>query len=89
VPVVNQIEVHRYFRNDAARAACANYGIAVEAWSPLGHGSVLEDPTIAVIAADHDKTAAQVILRWQIQHGHIVIPKTRQRQRMRRRPQIR
>jgi 2,5-diketo-D-gluconate reductase A len=82
VPVVNQIEVHPYFRNDAARAACANYGIAVEAWSPLGHGSVLEDPTIAVIAADHDKTAAQVVLRWQIQRGHIVIPKTRQRQRM-------
>jgi len=82
VPAVNQIEVHPYFRNDAARAATRRHGIAIEAWSPLGQGHVLEDATIADIAADRDKTVAQVILRWHIQHDHIVFPKSMHRERM-------
>jgi len=82
VPAVNQIEVHPYFRNDAAREATRRHGIAIEAWSPLGQGHVLEDATIADIAADRDKTAAQVILRWHIQHDHIVFPKSMHRERM-------
>ncbi|WP_219418965.1 aldo/keto reductase [Pseudonocardia nigra] len=82
VPAVNQIEVHPYFRNDAARAASAAHGIAVEAWSPLGQGAVLDDPVVGRIAAERQKTPAQVVLRWHIQHGHIVIPKSTRRERM-------
>lgn len=81
-PVVNQIEVHPGFNNDAARAACARHGIAVEAWSPLGQGKVLGDAVIGEVAARNGKTPAQVILRWHIQHGHIVIPKSMHRERM-------
>jgi 2,5-diketo-D-gluconate reductase A len=82
VPAVNQIEVHPHFANEAARAGSSGYGIVVEAWSPLGQGKELGDPAIARIAADHERTVAQVILRWQLQHGHVVIPKTTHRERM-------
>ncbi len=81
-PAVNQIEVHPYFANSAARAACARNGIAVEAWSPLGQGNELTDPVIGRIAAARAKSPAQVILRWHLQHGHIVIPKSMHRDRM-------
>jgi 2,5-diketo-D-gluconate reductase A len=81
-PVVNQIEVHPYFRNDPARAASVHNEIAVEAWSPLGQGKILDDATIVRIASDHDRTPAQVILRWHIQHGHIVFPKSTHHERM-------
>jgi len=81
-PVVNQIEVHPGFNNDAARAASASHGIAVEAWSPLGQGKVLKDEVISGIAREKDKTSAQIILRWHIQHGHIVFPKSMHRERM-------
>ncbi len=83
MPAVNQFEIHPYFNNDAPREACARYGIAVEAHSPLGHnGAPLSDPTIASIAAAHDKTVAQVILRWHIQNGIIAIPKSANPDRM-------
>ena len=82
VPAVNQIEVHPGFNNDAARVATARHGIAVEAWSPLGQGKVLSNETITQIAARHGTSPAQVILRWHIQHGHIVIVKTMHRERM-------
>lgn len=81
-PVVNQIEVHPGFNNDAARNAAMSRGIAVEAWSPLGQGRLLENTAIRGLAARKRKTAAQVILRWHIQHGHIVFPKTMHRERM-------
>lgn len=81
-PVVNQIEVHPGFNNDAARAASASHGIAVEAWSPLGQGKLLDDAVLGALAASKGKTTAQVILRWHIQHGHIVIPKSMRRERM-------
>jgi 2,5-diketo-D-gluconate reductase A len=84
VPVVNQIEVHPHFRNDSARAASTRYSIAVEAWSPLAQGRLLEDRTIAEIASDRNRTPAQVILRWHVQHGHVVIPKSTNVERMRR-----
>lgn len=83
VPVVNQIEVHPYFRNDAAREASRCHGIAVEAWGPLGQGRLLEDEVISKIARARGKTAAQVILRWHLQHGHIVFPKSSSAARMR------
>ena len=81
-PAVNQIEVHPYFRNDAARHASQRHGIAVEAWSPLGQGKLLDDATIGRIASDHDKTPAQIILSWHIRQGHIVIPKSMRAERM-------
>jgi len=83
VPVVNQIEVHPYFGNEAAREATLRHGAFVESWSPLGQGGgELEDPVLAKIAADHGKTPAQVALRWQIDRGDIVFPKSTHRERL-------
>ena len=83
VPAVNQIEVHPYFRNDAARAASARHGVMIEAWSPLGQGTVLQDSVIAAIARTSGKSVAQVVLRWHIQHGHAIFPKSTHEERMR------
>jgi 2,5-diketo-D-gluconate reductase A len=82
VPAVNQIEVHPHFANREATAATVRHGIAVEAWSPLGQGKELDDPAIAGVAKAHGRSIAQVILRWHLQHGRIVIPKTTHRPRM-------
>jgi 2,5-diketo-D-gluconate reductase A len=82
VPSVNQIEVHPFFRNDAACAASRRHGTAVEAWSPLAQGQLLHDDAVAEIATGHGKTAAQVVLRWHVQHGNIAIPKSMHRARM-------
>jgi 2,5-diketo-D-gluconate reductase A len=82
VPVVNQIEVHPYFRNDAARAASRRHGMAIEAFSPLGQGKLLADATIGKIAANYGKTPAQVILRWHVEHGHVIFPKSMHHDRM-------
>ena len=76
VPAVDQIEVHPYFTNDEVRGYCAEHRIAVEAWSPIAQGGVLQDPTITTIAERVGKTAAQVTLRWHLQLGHIVFPKS-------------
>ena len=82
-PTVNQFELHPYFTNDAARTGSARHGIAIEAHSPLGHdGKPLGDAKIARTAADHGKTTAQIVLRWHIQHGHIIIPKSARPERM-------
>jgi 2,5-diketo-D-gluconate reductase A len=82
-PTVNQVELHPYFTNRAACAASAQHGIAIEAHSPLGHdGKPLTDATIARIAADRGKSTARIILRWHIQHGHIIIPKSARPERM-------
>lgn len=83
VPAVNQIELHPYLANQAVRAAAARHGVALEAHSPLGHdGKPLDDETITGIAASRGKSSAQVILRWHLQHGHIVIPKSARPERM-------
>ncbi|MFJ9848036.1 aldo/keto reductase [Streptomyces sp. NPDC101150] len=77
VPVVNQIELHPQFQQAESRAAHARHHIATEAWSPLGQGrGLLEDPTIAALAEKHGKTPAQVVLRWHLQLGNVVIPKS-------------
>ncbi len=76
VPAVNQVEVHPYFTNDAVREYGRQHGIATEAWSPIAQGAVLDDPTIGEIAQKVDRTPAQVVLRWQIQRGDIVFPKS-------------
>ena len=75
-PAVNQIECHPYLTQDDVRAFCAEYQIAIEAWSPLAQGLVLDDPTIVSIAKAVGKTPAQVVLRWHIERGDIVFPKS-------------
>jgi 2,5-diketo-D-gluconate reductase A len=82
VPVVNQIEVHPYLTNEAARAASLERGVKVEAWSPIARGNVLDDPVITEIAEQHGKTPSQVTLRWHVERGDIVFPKSMRRQRM-------
>jgi 2,5-diketo-D-gluconate reductase A len=76
VPAVNQIEVHPYLTNEAVRSYDREHGIATEAWSPIAQGAVLEDPTITEVAEKVGKTTAQVVLRWHIQRGDIVFPKS-------------
>ena len=76
VPAVNQIEVHPYLTNEAVRDYGREHGIATEAWSPIAQGGVLEDPAITQIAEKAGKTPAQVVLRWHIQRGDIVFPKS-------------
>jgi 2,5-diketo-D-gluconate reductase A len=76
VPAVNQIEVHPYLVNDQVRAYDEDHGIATEAWSPIAQGKVLDDEVITRIAKSVDKTPAQVVLRWHIQRGDIVFPKS-------------
>lgn len=75
-PVLNQIELHPRFQQTALRAAHAQRGVQTQSWSPLGQGQLLSDPTIAGIAAKHGRTAAQVIIRWHLDSGLIVIPKS-------------
>jgi 2,5-diketo-D-gluconate reductase A len=82
VPAINQIEVHPYFGNESARAANANHGVATEAWSPIAQGAVASDPTIGEIATGLSRTATQVTLRWHLQRGDVVIPKTNTPSRM-------
>jgi 2,5-diketo-D-gluconate reductase A len=76
VPAVNQIEVHPYFTNEEVRAYDKAHGIATEAWSPIAQGKVLDDEVITGIAKALGKTPAQVVLRWHIQRGDIVFPKS-------------
>lgn len=85
VPAINQIELHPFFQQPEVQAADAELGILTQAWSPIGgitfyretgHTSALEDPTIGGIATAHGKSPAQVMLRWHLQHGRQVIPKS-------------
>ena len=85
VPAVNQIEVHPYFQQREVQDFGAEHAILTQAWSPIGgitfyrdgsHGSTLEDPVIGNIAGAHGRTPAQVMLRWGLQHGRSVIPKS-------------
>jgi 2,5-diketo-D-gluconate reductase A len=75
-PAVNQIEVHPYLTQDDVRTFCAEHQIAIEAWSPIAQGQVLGDPEIATIAERTGKSPAQVVLRWHIERGDIVFPKS-------------
>lgn len=82
VPAVNQIEVHPYLVADELRAFNRAHGIATQAWSPIARGRVMGDPVIGRIASQHGRTPAQVTLRWHIQRGDIVFPKSTHRKRM-------
>ncbi len=76
LPSVNQIEVHPYFTNDDVRRFGEDNGITTEAWSPIAQGKVLDDPTLTEIAERVGRTTAQVTLRWHIQRGDVVFPKS-------------
>lgn len=83
VPVVNQVEVHPYFANEAVRSATARHGAHVEAWSPLGQGGgELTDPAVLAVAEAHGRTPAQVLLRWALDRGDIVFPKSLSKARL-------
>jgi 2,5-diketo-D-gluconate reductase A len=75
-PAVNQVELHPYFLNDEVRAYGEEHGIRTEAWSPIAQGAVLDDPVITEIAGRLERTPAQVVLRWHIERGSIVFPKS-------------
>lgn len=76
VPAVNQIEVHPFFTNEPVRAYGRAHGIATEAWSPIAQGKVLDDPVITRISKALGKSPAQVVLRWHVQRGDIIFPKS-------------
>jgi 2,5-diketo-D-gluconate reductase A len=75
-PAVNQVELHPFLTQDELRAFCGEHQIAVEAWSPIARGRVLDDPEIRQVAQQHGRTPAQVVLRWHIEEGRIVFPKS-------------
>jgi 2,5-diketo-D-gluconate reductase A len=75
-PTINQVELHPYLQQDELRAWHSRHGVATEAWSPIAQGAALHDDRIEAIAARIGRTPAQVILRWHIQLGNIVIPKS-------------
>ena len=75
-PAVNQIELHPYFQNRDVSGYGEEKGILTEAWSPIAQGKVLDDGTVTDIAAELDRTPAQVVLRWHIEHGNVVFPKS-------------
>ena len=76
VPAVNQIELHPYLQQDALREFHAEHGILTEAWSPIAQGEVLDDPVLTEVSTELGKTSAQVVLRWHVQLGNVVIPKS-------------
>jgi diketogulonate reductase-like aldo/keto reductase len=75
-PAVNQVELHPRFQQAGLRREHEELGIVTEAWSPLAQGAVLDDPVIGKIAANHDRTPGQVVLRWHLQIGNVVFPKS-------------
>ena len=81
-PMVNQVECHPYFQQQALLTYCQAHHIVMTAWSPLGQGKLLDDPVLIEIAKKHHKTTAQVILRWNIERGVVVIPKSTNAQRI-------
>jgi len=83
VPAVNQIEVHPYFAQNDVRAFDASHGIATEAWSPIAQGDVVDDAVLTEIGEQHGKTSAQVALRWHVERGDIIFPKSSNPDRMR------
>ena len=82
-PAVNQIELHPRLQQHASREYARSRGIEIEAWSPLGQGTILDDPAIGKIAAAHGKSPAQIILRWHLEQGHTVLSKSVTPARMR------
>ncbi|OKL46648.1 oxidoreductase [Boudabousia liubingyangii] len=88
VPHVNQIQVHPYFREDALREYCRKLGIVVEAWAPLSRGDIVSDELVVAQAERLERTPAQVVLRWALERGDVIFPKTTSPQRMQENLQI-
>ncbi|WP_155594061.1 aldo/keto reductase [Lysinibacillus cavernae] len=82
IPVINQIEFHPHLTQEEVRAYCGDKGIQMEAWSPLMNGSLLEETLIQELASKYDKTPAQIVLRYDVQHHVVTIPKTMTPSRM-------
>lgn len=82
VPVVNQIELHPRFQQRDKREFHAEHNIKIESWSPLGSGRLLQDPKLGQLATKHGKSVAQIIIRWHLQEGLIVIPKSIHKERI-------
>jgi len=82
VPSVNQIEYHPYFQQTASKEFNASHGIVTESWGPLGQGDLVADASVTALAEKYGKTVAQVIIRWHLEIGNIVIPKSNRRERM-------
>ena len=82
IPSVNQVEAHPYFTNAVVRNYCKDNGIAFEAWSPLARGTVLGDPVVTRVAEATGRSTAQVVLRWHLQRGDVVFPKSVTRNRI-------
>lgn len=83
VPAVNQIELHPWLAQTELRTLHAQLGIATQAWSPLARGTIFDDPVLQALAAEHGRSVAQIVLRWHVQSGHLVIPKASSVQRIR------
>ena len=83
VPAVNQIELHPYFQNREVAAWGERHGVVTEAWAPIARGAVLGDPVVTELAAAHGRTPAQVVLRWHLQRGFVVFPKSSSPDRLR------
>ena len=82
IPVINQIEFHPHLTQEEVRAYCTDKDIQVEAWSPLMNGALLEEALIQELASKYDKTPAQIVLRYDVQHNVVTIPKTMTATRM-------
>jgi diketogulonate reductase-like aldo/keto reductase len=82
VPAINQVELHPWLQQRELREFHAEHGIVTEAWSPISRGARLADPAIAELAEKHDTSPAQVILRWHLDIGNVIIPKSVNRDRM-------
>lgn len=81
-PAVNQIEVHPFNTQTAIRETCAKHGILVEAYGPLARAMRMKNPTILELAKKYECTPAQLMVRWSLQHGHVPLPKSVQRERL-------
>lgn len=88
LPVLNQVELHPAFQQRSLKAVHGRMGIATEAWSPLGQGRLLEDPVVTAIAGAQGRSPAQVLIRWHLQSGHVVIPKSVTPERIRANAQV-
>jgi 2,5-diketo-D-gluconate reductase A len=82
-PVINQVEIQPWLQQRALREFDATHGIVTESWSPLARGRVLGDPTLEAIGEKHGRSSAQVVLRWHVQQGLVVIPKSNSIERIR------
>lgn len=83
VPAMNQVEYHPFLQDTKLKEYCIQKGILLEAYSPLAHGQKLEDARVTKLASQYKKSNAQILIRWSLQVGHVVIPKSKNPERIR------